>query len=315
MIIKVKHILILALGIVGILLLFGTFEVIGPSERAVKVTLGTVSPKVYGPGLQLKMPIITHYEATSARPNTNDVIIEVGPKGAVSADNQTIGLSATIAWTYDTNRVIELATKYPDRSKLEALVNNTTYEALKAEIGRYTIFDLAKSAGKIATDAKTAAATKLKDYPVIITQVNLTNWDWDDAFDTRIKATMNAQQAVAQAKAEADKVEQEQRQRVITAEAVAKSQVLTAEATAKAVVAEATGARDAAILRAEGRKAQGQGENDYNRLIAQNMEIEVKLRQLNIDLERAKRWNGVQVSQYIPLTAAGAIITLPGDAK
>ena len=296
---RLRYLAYALIAFVGLLTVFGSFEVISPDERAVKVTLGEVSAQDYGPGVQFKMPFVSHFESVSTQPITNDVAIEVGAKGAVSADNQTIGLSATVAWTYDTSKVHTLVTKYPNRSTLETLVNNTTYEALKAEIGKYTIFDLAKSGGKIASDAKAAAAAKLKDYPVIVTQVNLTNWDWSDDFDTQIKATMNAQQAVAKAKADADQVEQKQRALAITAEAQARANVATAEGDLKA-----------AELRAQAKRAEGQGVADYNKLVAANLELEIKLRQLEIDKIRAQRWDGRQVSQYVPLTAAGAIVTL-----
>lgn len=290
------------LGVVGLLFLLGSFEIIRPDERGVKVTLGEVSTADYGPGVQMKMPFVSHFETVSTQPITNEVVIEVGAKGAVSADNQTIGLTSTVAWIYDIAKVHTLVTKYPNRSVLESLVNNTAYEALKAEIGRYTIFDLAKNAGKIATDAKTAAAAKLKDYPVIVTQVNLTNWDWSEDFDAQIKATMNAQQQVAKAKAEADRIEQTSRAASIQAEAGAKATVATAE-----------GALKAAELHAQAKRAEGQGISDYNKLIAQNLDTELKFRQLDIDRIRATKWDGRQVSQYLPLTAAGAIITL--DSK
>jgi regulator of protease activity HflC (stomatin/prohibitin superfamily) len=297
---QIKHIAYAVLAIVGVLFVFGTFEIISPDERGVKVTLGEVSPQDYGPGVQFKMPLVSHFETVSTQPITNDVVIEVGAKGAVSADNQTIGLEAKVAWTYDTSKVHTLVTKYPSRSTLENLVNNTTYEALKAEIGKYRIFDLAKNAGQIAQDAKSAAAAKVKDYPVVITQVNLTNWDWSEDFDAQIKATMNTQQRVAQAKAEADRIEQEQRAKAITAEAGAKAMVATAEGELKA-----------AELNAQAKRAEGQGIADYNKLIAQNLETELKFRQLEIDKIRAGKWDGRQVSQYIPLTAAGAIVELP----
>jgi regulator of protease activity HflC (stomatin/prohibitin superfamily) len=286
--------------IVLLVLVFGSFEVISPDERGVKVTLGEVSQQDFGPGVQFKTPLISHFETASSQPISNDVVIDVGAKGAVSADNQTIGLNATVAWTYDVNRVHELVTKYPNRSTLENLVNNTTYEALKAEIGRYTIFDLAKNAGKIAADAKSAASAKVKEYPVTITQVNLTNWDWSEDFDAQIKATMNTQQRVAQAKAEADRIEQEQRAASIKAEAMAKAAVATAE-----------GDKQAAILRAEAKRAEGQGIADYNRLIAQNLETEIKFRQLEIEKIKAEKWNGAYVPEYVPLTAAGGIVNLP----
>lgn len=297
-----KYAVYAVLGFITLLALYGSFEVIRPDERAVKVTLGTVSDQDYGPGVHWKLPFISHFSSASTEPRTNEVAIEVGEKGAVSADNQTIGLAATVAWTYDISKVHTLVTKYPNRTVLENLVNNTTYEALKAEIGKYTIFDLAKNAGKIANDAKSSAITKLKDYPVLVTQVNLTNWDWSDDFDAQIKATMNTTQKVAQAKAEADRVEQEQRAKSIIAEAAARATVATAEGNLKA-----------AELNAQARRAQGAGENDYNKLIAENMHIEVKLRELAIDRIRAGRWDGRQVSQYIPLTAAGAVVTLDGN--
>lgn len=299
---KIKHAVFAIVVIAGLLTALGTFEVIRPDERGVKVTLGEVSTSDYGPGVQIKMPFVSHFETVSTQPITNEVVIEVGAKGAVSADNQTIGLTSTVAWIYDITKVHTLVTKYPNRSVLESLVNNTTYEALKAEIGRYTIFDLAKNAGKIAADAKAAAATKLKDYPVIVTQVNLTNWDWSEDFDAQIKATMNAQQQVAKAKAEADRIEQTSRAASIQAEAGAKATVATAE-----------GALKAAELHAQAKRAEGQGISDYNKLIAQNLDTELKFRQLEIDKIRAARWDGRQVSQYIPLTAAGAIVTL--DSK
>jgi regulator of protease activity HflC (stomatin/prohibitin superfamily) len=300
---QIKHVFYAVIALIGLLTAFGTFEIISPDERGVKVTLGEVSPQDYGPGVQMKLPFVSHFETVSTQPLTNDVVIEVGAKGAVSADNQTIGLEAKVAWTYDVTKVHALVTKYPSRSTLENLVNNTTYEALKAEIGRYTIFDLAKNAGKIATDAKASASAKVKDYPVIITQINLTNWDWSEDFDAQIKATMNTQQRVAQAKAEADRIEQEQRAKAITAEAGAKATVATAEGNLKA-----------AELNAQAKRAEGQGISDYNRLIAQNLETELKFRQLEIDKIRAQKWDGRQVSQYLPLTAAGAIVTLP-DGK
>jgi regulator of protease activity HflC (stomatin/prohibitin superfamily) len=297
---KFRHAFLAVAAVMGLFTALGSFEVISPDERAVKVTLGEVSTADYGPGVQLKMPFISHFETVSTQPITNDVAIEVGAKGAVSADNQTIGLEAKVVWTYDTSKVHTLVTKFPSRSTLETVVNNTTYEALKAEIGKYTIFDLAKSAGKIAQDAKASAISKLKDYPVTVTQVNLTNWDWSNDFDEQIKATMNTTQKVAQARAEADRVEQQQRALAITAEAQAKATVATAEGELKA-----------AELQAQAKRAQGQGVSDYNKLIAANLELEIKLRQLEIDKIRAEKWDGRQVPNYIPITAGGTIVDLP----
>lgn len=300
---NLKNIGLAILGLFALLFLWGTFFIVGPADRAVKVRMGEVSDQVYTPGPHLKIPLIEAARKYSLAPTTDDMVVDIEQGGAVSSDNQIIGAGSKIVWTYDGARIMDIVKKYPDTSQLSKIVTNTVYEALKAEIGKYTIFELAKNAGKISSDTKTAAAKKLADYPIILTQFNLTNWDWSADFDKRINDTIAAQQEVEKARANANREEQIQRQ-----------QTIKAEATARSLVAQATGEKDAAVLRAEARRAEGQGENDYNKLMSQNMDIEVKLRQLNIELERARRWNGAQVSQYIPITAAGAIVTIP-DSK
>jgi prohibitin 2 len=291
------------LALVLLIVLFGSFSVIGPSERAVKVTLGTVTSEVYHPGLQFKAPIISSFRKFDLAPLTEDLHIEPAAGGAISSDNQTIGVTSKIVWSYDPNRIMTIVKQYPDTEILSKIVTNTVMEALKAEIGKHTIYDLAKNAGMIASATKSAATAKLKDYPVIFNQFNLTNWDWSEDFDKQINATMAARQRVETARAEADRIEQTQR-----------AQSIQAEAEARATVAKAEGAKKAAELNAEAKRAEGQGISDYNRLIAQNLETELKFRQLEIDKIRAQKWNGVSVSQYVPLTAAGGIVALP-EAK
>lgn len=283
--------------------LFGSFSVIGPSERAVKVTLGTVTSEVYQPGMQLKAPIISSFRKFDLGPQTEDLHVEPAQGGAISSDNQTIGVSSKIVWSYDPQRIMEIVKKYPDTEVLSKIVVNTVMEALKAEIGKHTIYDLAQNAGKIATETKNAATAKLKDYPVVFNQFNLTNWDWSDEFDKQIAATMKKRQEVITATAEADRVEQEQRKQSIIAEAQANATVKTAE-----------GNKRAAELNAEAKRAEGQGISDYNRLIAQNLETEIKFRQLEIEKIKAEKWNGAYVPEYVPLTAAGGIVNLPAGA-
>ena len=49
----------------------------------------------------------------------------------------------------------------------------------------------------------------------------------------------------------------------------------------------------------------------YNAKVAQNYQVEIKLKELEIELEKAKKWDGRQVPEYVPLTAAGGIVNLP----
>lgn len=298
---------VVAAALVGIVLIFGAFEVIGPSERAVKVTLGTPSEKVYSNGVHAKWPVISTFRTYDLAPITRDTVITTGADGAVSGDKQTLGVVYKTVWAYDPARIQAIVKNYPDTDVLANIVTSTVYEAIKAEIGKYKIDDLAKSTVAIGNAALSAAIDKLKPYPVLLSQVNVVNWDWSDDFDRAIKETLNQQQKVATAKAEADRVEQEQRAKAIIAEAGATANVATAQ-----------GEKDAAVLRAEAKRAEGQGIADYNRLVTQNLETEIRLRELVIaqtkaDAQKieAEKWNGVKVPDYLPLTAAGGIVQLP----
>jgi len=286
-----------------LILLWTSFTVISPSERAVRVTLGDPSPKVLT-GLQFKLPFIQQFRKYDLQPTTEDMVVDIKQGGAVSSDNQIIGASSKIVWTYDATRIMDIVNKYPDTDRLTQIVNNTVYEALKAEIGKYTIFELARNAQKIANDTRSAAVTKLAPYPIILTQFNLTNWDWSEEFDKRINDTIAAQQQVAQAKAVADREEQVQR-----------AQAIKAEATAKANVAIAQGDKQSAELRRDAKIAEGDGISKYNAAIAQNRDLELEFRRLEIEKLRVERWNGASVSTYLPLNAAGSIVQLPTTEK
>jgi regulator of protease activity HflC (stomatin/prohibitin superfamily) len=288
------------IALLVLIILLGSFSVISPSERAVKITLGTASNTIYQPGPQLKWPLVSSFKTYDLAPHTADMVIEEGPQGAITKDNQTVGISAKIIWSYNGDQIKTLVSKYPDADKLATIVTNTVYGALKAEIGKYSIYDLAGHANNIAKDTRTAAALELQPYPIILNQLNLTNWDWSKDFDDKIKETMNAQQRVATAKADADRTEQEQ-----------KKQTLIAEATARSTIATAEGNKQAAELNAAAKRAEGQGISDYNKLIAQNLDTEIRFRQLEIEKIKAEKWNGAYVPEYVPLTAAGGIVNLP----
>ena len=73
------------------------------------------------------------------------------------------------------------------------------------------------------------------------------------------------------------------------------------------MIARAQGERDAAIAVAEGR-------NRANSLIAQNLNVEIRLRELDIAATRASKLApGVEVPIYIPLNPGGGVATIPID--
>ena len=58
------------------------------------------------------------------------------------------------------------------------------------------------------------------------------------------------------------------------------------------------------------KEVQGKAEAAYYSELSKYSDIIETLRKLDIEAERASRWDGKEISQYIPLTAAGGIVTI-----
>lgn len=81
-------------------------------------------------------------------PTSFDVNIGVNEQGAITKDNQTIGLDLTVFYKYKEERIIDTAKNY-GFTILKQKIEKDTMESAKQVIGQYTIFDLAVNQEKI----------------------------------------------------------------------------------------------------------------------------------------------------------------------
>jgi len=298
---------IIALVAIVLVLILNPLSCIGATQRGVIKTFGKVDDsRTLEPGIQVKAPFIQSIKRYDLTPKTIKVGISVGDDGAVSLDKQTIGVKGTVNWRYDETQIIRIAMSYSSDTVLADNVSDIIVTAIKNIIGQYNIDTIVRDQDGLAEKARQLSIQRLESakIPVIITALNLNNWDWSADYDKMIKETVAMQQAALRAEAELRMVEQ-----------TSQKQRIEAEAAALAMAATAEGRKKAAELDADAKRAEGQGIADYNRLIAQNMAIELEFRRLEIQLERAKRWNGVEIATYLPLNPAGGIVTLPSPAR
>ncbi|MDR2792476.1 MAG: hypothetical protein LBB61_02250 [Treponema sp.] len=305
----IKPLIIAGVAII-LLILLNPFSIIGATDRGVGYFLGAAGDEIIQPGLATHIPLVGAIRTWSIKPKEFKVKIAIDNNGAISKDNQIIGVESTIYWRFDENKILDIAKLYSEEM-LKQIIESSVVTSIKTVIGGYTIFDLAQNQANISNNVLERLTATLSQYPVVITQLNVSNFDWSGDFDKQINATMEAAQAVKKATEEANIAEQQSRKQVIEAEAAAKAKHTTAQADADQQKIAADAALYRAQKEAEARIAEGQGIAEYNRLIAANQQIEIQLRELEIELERAKRWDGVEVPQYIPLTAAGGVVTLP----
>lgn len=287
----IAKISLLILGLILAFFIFKPFTIIGPSERGIRVVLGKASNTLLKPGLTWKVPLFHSIETFTIKPMEVPVQVEVGPNGAITKDNQTIGANITAFYKYDPDGMYNMYTTYGEE-KIKSIFMKSVMESFKADIGQYTIFELPTKQEQISATVKNLIKTKIAEYPIELTELKITNYDWSDEFDNQIQQTMERAQQVKQ-----------KEQELLIAQQEAQKKVKVAEANKTATITEAEGKYESAILNAKAKEADGQGIKKYNEALRATLDIEVALRQLKIDQTKAERWNG----QYVPINNYGPI--------
>lgn len=292
---------LVAILVVAVLaaLAYGAVTVVGPNERGVQVTLGEVVGGVMQPGMHYHLPLISTIKRYSVVPKGLNVNFSTEKDGAITKDMQTVAAQVTVFYRYDDARLMDAVKKY-NEPILENAITRSLVASVKESVGKYSIYDLIENQDKITSDVQSSLSAKLSEYPVEVTQLTISNWDWSDDFDKNIKETMNRTQQVRQAEQDLKLTETNAQKQVAEAEAAKKA----AEQTAEAELIKAQKA-------AEAKRVEADALAYYNAKVAQNYQVEIRLKELEIELEKAKRWDGRQVPEYVPLTAAGGIVTLP----
>ena len=274
--------------------------VVSPNERGVKVTLGQVEGDVIQPGMKFHAPFITRIRKFRLEPKTYEVSFSCGSDGAITKDMQTVGSTVAVRYIYDEKRIMDIVTRYQNDQVIQGAMRNNVKASLKETVGQYSIYDLVEKQNEVTSKVAQAMLSRMADYPIDISQTTITNWDWSDDFDKQIKETANRAQEVKKAEQDLKLAEQN-----------AQKQVKEAEAKKAAIEQEAEAALIKAQKEAEAKKVEADALAYYNSKVAQNYQVEIKLKELEIELEKAKKWDGRQVPEYVPLTAAGGIVNLP----
>lgn len=287
-------------AVVAVIVLAQSCTIVQQRERGVKFTMGKVSSdEIIQPGMNFKVPFVQKIKKYSIAPKTFDVKFSVGQDGAITKDMQTVGTAITVKYNFDESRIMDIAKRYGD-SVVESAMKSNIIASLKEVVGKYSIYDLVSEQGTVTSLVEKTMIDRMTDYPIQISQITITNWDWSDDFDNAIKQTQVKAQETRQAE-----------QALKLAEINSQKQVAEAEAAKKAAEQTAEAELIKALKAAEARKAEADALAYYNSKVAQNYQVEIKLKELEIELERAKKWDGRQVPEYIPLTAAGGIVNLP----
>ena len=263
-------------------------SIVNANERAVKVRLGQVVGDTLQPGVVIHMPFMTQVRIYSIVPKTYEVTFSCGGDGAITKDMQSVGSTVVVRYAYDEHRIVDIVKRYTDY-QIQAAMKDNVKASLKGTVGGYSIYDLVEKQNEVTNRVATAVLDRMSDYPVTISQTTITNWDWSEDFDRQIKETANRAQEVKKAEQDLKLAETNAQKQVKVAEANLQAEKLNAEA--ERVKADATAYANAKM--------------------AQNLNVELKLKELEIEKLRVEKWDG----HYVPTNNYGPIPVQSGSIQ
>ncbi len=218
--IKSSSIIIVVLVLVA-LALANSFTIVDAGHTGVVVTLGKVNEGVLQEGLHMKIPFIQKVVKIDNR----IVKLEVNTE-AFSKDLQTVATTLAINYRVDTSKSYSIYKNIGAKYE-EVLVVPAVNEVLKAITAKYTAEESVTNRSLISDGLIEELNNKLNNIGLFVTDVNIINFDFSEAFITAIEEKQVAQQQLL-------KAETEKQTAITNAQAAAETTRIKAEAEAEA---------------------------------------------------------------------------------
>ncbi|WP_316608267.1 prohibitin family protein [uncultured Ruminococcus sp.] len=216
-----KLIIILAIVAVIAIIAVNTITVVGAGHTGVVVTMGKVNEGVLQEGIHAKIPFIQNVVMIDNRIQKLEVTTE-----AFSKDLQSVDTTLAINYRVDTAKSYSIY-KNIGANYEDVLVTPAVNEVLKAITAKYTAEETVTNRALISKGLVEELNNKLNSIGLYVTDVNIVNFDFSDAFITAIEEKQVAQQKLL-------KAETEKKTAITNAEAEAEAAKIRAQGEAEA---------------------------------------------------------------------------------
>ena len=212
------------LGIVALILIFGTMYIVNAGERAVLITLGSPSVSTIAEGLHFKMPFFQNIVIFDIKTQKDEV-----DASSASKDLQTV--SAKIAVNYHLEEASapriykEVGVDYINR-----ILSPAIQESVKASTALYTAEELITKRELVRESIRELLKGKMAPRGIVIEDVLITNFDFSKSFNDAIENKVTMEQNALAAKNKLEQIKYEADQRVAQANGEAEAQRIQIEA-------------------------------------------------------------------------------------
>jgi len=211
-------------ALILLILIFSSLGTVGAGERGILLQFGAVKDKVFDEGLYFKIPFIQNVIKMDVRMKKDEV-----PASASSKDLQVVTSSVALNYHLDPGAVNkiwqEVGKDYNNR-----IIAPSIQEAVKATTAKFTAEELIIKREEVKEQIKENLYNRLLENHIIVDELNITSFDFSDAFNEAIEAKVTAEQLKLKAERDLERIKIEADQKI--AEAVGKAQAIRIEANA-----------------------------------------------------------------------------------
>jgi regulator of protease activity HflC (stomatin/prohibitin superfamily) len=228
----------IGLAVVVVLALFwllDPFYQVDAGFIGVRTNFGAASQETLEPGLHWRTPIISNIYEVDVTPNTATTT-----ESAATHDQQNVSTSIAVTFQINPADAVYIYQNYRDIQSLQnTIISPIVSNDVKAIVSIYDAQDLITKREQLGGEIKDKIATDLRVYDVIVDGVNITNFDFSQAYDQAIEQKQIAQQNALEEQYHLQQVQVSAQQQVVQANAQADAAVATAQGVAKATILQA----------------------------------------------------------------------------
>jgi len=225
------------IGLIALIILFGSYTVVGSGERGVITQFGKVNDTILGEGFNFKMPIRDNIVKMNVQTQTVQFDnksdkgdnTESSSMFCATKDLQDVQIAVVVNYHLDASKVNKIYQQYGSTYQAN-IIEPIIREVVKSQSALYTAEELVTKRAEFSENISTILSTKLAEKDAIFERLNITNFQFSDSFNKAIEEKVTAEQNALAAKNKLEQVKFEAEQRVSTAKGEAEAIKIQAEA-------------------------------------------------------------------------------------
>lgn len=210
------------LGLLLVTVMLSACAVVGPGQRGVRVTLGSVSDDVKPSGAYFWVPFVYSIKKINVQIQKGQI-----EATAASKDMQDIHATVAVNWSLSPENVVKTFKEIGDEEDVEnRILTPAVNEVLKAATAQRTAEEILTHRLEMKKNIDEQLAERLKQYGITMHDVSIVNLKFSDGFTQAIEHKQIAEQQAKQASYVAEKATQDAKAEVERAKGQAAAQNL-----------------------------------------------------------------------------------------